>query len=541
MSASGRRARLGTRAPVGLAGLAGLALLGGCGAADGGDRELHGTLRRAIRPTDGAGWLGNAYEKDAVVKFSDPPGEHFRVYYALTGMSAVDPTDLDPADGVPDFVTRVGAAAEATYQSTVVARGFRPPLDDSKYHDRPDFGGDGRFDIYLRFAGPGSDGYRVVEACTDGSDGGAPDRCAGYFVMNPTFKGSQYKTELDGIQVLTSHELFHAIQDAYNRGQWRTFSEGTAVWNELQVFPRTPEHDGTFRDYLGFARALFNEPERPLDLSMGTGPGGAYAYATAVWFEYLSERFGPQLIRELWEGSEAARTGEPPQFMDVTAALLRSRYQTELEAAFVEFTRWNLLTAERAPDAPAEPPGPAGYQRAAEYPPVRLEPAITQLGQRQKAEVSGLSARYFELAVPLAAPQRLRLHLDDPAAPPAVGTLYVVPAGGKKPGPAVVIPGPGPGQGPGSGPGSGLDVEVQPGQRLLVVVSGATRGARSREVAVYLDTDVGPPGGPAPDPMTPPAELGGCAVRGAGRPVAAGWLWTLLAAGLLGLRRRVRG
>lgn len=540
MSSRGRRVRLGALPVVGVALLGGLGVLGGCGAADGGDpgdsdRERHGTLRSAIRPTDGAGWLNNAYEKDAVVKFYDAPGAHFRVYYALTGMSAVDPADLDPADGVPDFVTRVGSAAEATYQSTIVARGFRPPLDDSLYHDRPDFGGDGRFDIYLRFAGPGSDGYRVVEACTDGSDGSAPDRCAGYFVMNPTFKGSQYKTELDGIEVLTSHELFHAIQDAYNRGQWRTFSEGTAVWNELRVFPRTSERDGTFRDYVGFARALFNEPERPLDQSMGTGPGGAYAYATAVWFEYLSERFGPQLIRELWEGSEAAKTGEPPQFMDVTAALLRSRYQTELEAAFVEFTRWNLLTAERAADAPAGPPGaPTGYHRAAEYPPVHLEPAITQVGQRQKAEVSGLSARYFELAVPLTAPQRLRLHLDDPAAQPAVGTLYVVPAGSKKPGPAVSIPR--------SGAGSRVDVEVQPGQRLLVVVSGASRGARAREVAVYLDTDVSPPDGPVIEPMPPPpAEMGGCTVRGAARPAAAGWLWALLAAGLLGLRRRVYG
>lgn len=256
--------------------LLGLPLVVSCGgpaedsAASG--RDLHGTLRRAIRPTDGDGWMGNGYEADAMVQSYDPPGAHFRVHYALHGLSAVDPTDTDPKDGVPDFVNQVGSAAEATYQSTVVTRGFRPPLDDSLYHDRPDFGGDGRFDIYLRLAGAGSDGYRVVEACTDGSDGQAPDRCAGYFVMNPTFLGSQYKTQLDGIQVLTSHELFHAIQDAYNKGQWRTFTEGTAVWNELQVFPRTAQRDGTWRDYLGFSRALFNEPERPLDQSMGTRP-----------------------------------------------------------------------------------------------------------------------------------------------------------------------------------------------------------------------------------------------------------------------------
>ncbi len=504
--------------------LLGLPLVSGCGAEPAnGSRDLHATLRQAIRPTDGDGWLGNAYEKDAVVKYFDPPGDHFRVYYARNGQSAVDLTDVDPTDGVPDFVNQVGVAAEATYQSTIVARGFRPPLSDSQYHDRPDFGGDGRFDIYLRLVGPGSDGYRVIEACTDGTDGGSPDRCAGYFVMNPSFKGTSYKTELDGIQVLTSHELFHAIQDAYNRSQWRTFTEGTAVWNELQVFPRTPEHQGTFDDYLGFVRALFREPERPLDQTMGTGPGGAYAYAMGVWFQYLTERFGPQLIRELWEGSEAQKIDEPPQFMDVTAAVLQSRYHTELGAEFAEFTRWNLLTGERAPAlTPGSPGEPRSYRSAAEYPAVRLEPAITGIGQRQSGEIRGLSARYFELALTIDSPQRLRLHLSDPGPQPVVGTLYVIPAGSKEPGPAIALP------------PAGLDLEVLPGQRLLVVAAGTVRGARAREVAVYLDTDVAPPSG------SESAALGGCALAGTGRAAAAGWL-PLMAALLLGLRRRVRG
>ena len=371
-----------------------------------------------------------------------------------------------------------------------------------------------------------------VEACTDGSDGHAPDRCAGYFVMNPTFKGSSYKTELDGIQVLTSHELFHAIQDAYNDGQWRTFTEGTAVWNELQVFPRTPEHDGTWRDYLGFARALFNEPERPLDQSMGTGPGGAYAYATAVWFQFLTERFGPPLIRELWEGSEAKKTGEPPQFLDVTASILKAHYQTDLETAFGEFTRWNLLTAERSPDVTPVPPGSApAYQGAAEYPAVRLETTITQLGERRTGEIIGLSARYFELAVSLATPQRLRLHLDDPGAVPAFGTAYVVPAGSKKPGPAMAVT------------GGVLDLDLLPGQRLLVVASGAARGARGHTVSVHLDTDAAaPPVPPMPPMPTMPVDMGsGCAVRGSSAPVTWGWPWALLALGMTGLRRRVRG
>jgi hypothetical protein len=521
MSSRRARTQVGT--------LGGLALLAACGPAapagpaDGDGRARPAMLTQEIRPTDGTGWMGNGYEEGVVVSAYDPPGGHFRVHYTLSGMSAVDPTDRDPMDGVPDFVNQVGLAAEATYQSTVVARGFRPPLDDSVYHDRPDFGGDGRFDIYLRQCGAGSDGYRVVEVCTDGSDGGAPDRCAGYFVMTPNFAGRTYKTDLDGIQVLTSHELFHAIQDAYGTGQWRTFSEGTAVWNELQVFPRTPEHDGTWRDYLAFAPALFTQPERPLDKSMGTGPATDYAYGAAVWFEFLSERFGPQLIRELWEGSQAA--GQPTQFLDVTESVLGSRYQTTLAAAFGEFVRWNLLTGRRAPAPAAVNEAPRGYRSAEEYPEARLEQPLTHLGERRMVTVDGLSARYFEFVVPLDAPPRLRLHVEDASPTPVVATLYAVPVGGATPGPAMQLP------------GATIDVDVQPGQHLLLAVAGTSRGAAARPVTVYVDDNLDLAGG------------AGCAVTPAGVPAGApagageaGGLGALLA--LFGLaarnRRRVR-
>ena len=301
-----------------------LALTVGCGPMEAGEAGTAGAellgervavQRQQIRPTDGTGWNNNGFGIPAQVY--DPPGGHFRVYYVTTGENAVDLTDIAPKDGVPDFVAQVGSASEDTYQSTVVQRGFRPPLDDSVYHDRPDYGGDGRFDIYLRWAGKGSDGYRVTEACTDGSDGKSPGRCAGYFVMNPSYKGSSYPSELEGIRVLTSHELFHSIQDAYGTGQWRTFSEGSAVWNELQVFPDSP---GTWKDYLGFLPALFREPERPFDKSMGSGPAASYAYGTAAFIEYLSERFGPQFIRQIWEGCEQPPASEVPQFLDVIDA-----------------------------------------------------------------------------------------------------------------------------------------------------------------------------------------------------------------------------
>lgn len=474
------------------------------------DGERVATLTQKIRPTDGTGWNNNGFGVAADVY--DPPGGHFRVFYVTSTDNAVDPTDVLPKNGVPDFVEAVGAAAEATYQSTVLARGFRQMLDDSVYHDRPDFGGDGRFDIYLRWAGKGSDGYRVTEACTDGSDGKSPGRCAGYFVMNPSYKGTSYPTELDGIRVLTSHELFHSIQDAYGTGQWRTVSEGTAVWNELQVFP---DSVGTWKDYLGFLPAFFREPDRPLDKSMGSGPAAAYAYGTAVFFEFLSERFAPKLIRTLWEGLLLSPTGEAPLFLDVLDEVFRRDYGTNLEAAFSEFTRWNLLTSERASVG-------TGYLRAKEYPSVRFEPDLVALPAQTSVEVNGLSARYLRLRPALAAPQTVRVTVNDPATMNPTVALAVQKASGEV---GTLVDG-----------GSAKDVRLAEGESLLVVLTGSLRGARARTVDVQFAAAPTPPIDKMPD--TDPPMASGCAVSGRSSSWSPGPIGLLLCA-LAFVRRRL--
>lgn len=458
------------------------------------------SMQQAIRPTDGTGANGNGFGIPAQVY--DPPGGHFRVYYVTTSENAVDLTDDAPKNGVPDFVEHVGAAAEKTYQSTIVQRGFRPPLDDSIYHDRPDFGGDGRFDIYLRWAGTGSDGYRVTEVCTDGTDGGSRGRCAGYFVMNPSYKDGHYPSELDGIQVLTSHELFHSVQDAYFAGQWRTFSEGTAVWNELQVFP---DAAGTWKDYLGFLPAFFREPERPLDKSMGSGGAVSYAYATAVFFEFLSERFGPTIIRELWEGSEAPPAGDAKAFLETADALLMRKYQTTLAAAFTEFTRWNLLTGARADTR-------MGYKRAAEYPSVRFEPELTQLPSSTSVEINGLSARYLTLRPTLTAAQAVIVKVNDPETAMPAAALVVRHGDGSS---DALVPF-----------ASEHQLTLNPGDVLHIVLTGAVRGARARTVDVELS------------PTMIPVEMeeeGGCSVAGKTTTT-----WPLAALLLLGLTLRRR-
>lgn len=474
--------------------------------------------RQLIRPTDGNGWNGNGYGIPA--KFYDPPGGHFRVYYVESGDNAVDPKDEAPKNGVPDFVELVGASAEATYASTIGQRGFRAPLDDSIYHDRPDYGGDGRFDIYLRLSGAGSDGYRVTEVCTDGTPttgGGAPGRCAGYFVMNPGFKGSHYPSERDGVEVLTSHELFHSVQDAYNAGQWRTWTEGTAVWNELQVFPGSA---GTWKDYLGFVPGFFREPERPLDQSMGAGAAAAYAYGAAVWVEYLSERFGPAIIREIWERLEQPIGGSAPHFLDATEAALALR-GSNLKQAWVEFTGWNLLTRERAT-------GGQGYNRASEYPSIRFESELSQADSVTVKEFYGLSARYFRL--PVQAATTIYVSRVDPLGDDASALWGLLVDSKGVPRSALQVLSPNQG------------IALAAGDALLVVLTARERGAKARRIELKTSTTA--PALPPTDPPAndPSAAMGGCvlASRSSQRPPWPGMLGLALCVAGLSMRTRRR-
>lgn len=468
--------------------------LGACGApVEEGSGGEPGQLRSEIRPTDGDGWFGNGYPMGSDVTSYPSPGGYFRVWYAQKGDQAVDLTDTD-GDRIPDFVNTVALSADATYKSTVIDRGFKPPLDDSVYNDGRGYGGDSRFDIYLRWVQKGSDGYLVTEACTEAADP-PPDRCAGYFVMNPSFKGTSYKTERDGIEVLTSHELFHAVQSAYNSRMVKTFSEGTAVWNELQVFPRNKAsgadgREGAWRDYLGFLKALFREPERAFDKSIGGGPGDSYAYATAAWFVFLTERHGPRLVREIWEGCTAPPSGDVPSFLIATETLLRERYKSDLRDEWAEFTRWNLLTGTRAPTAG----GPRSYTDAAEYPEVRLEPVVTQLNAAASVEVDGLAARYLHFTPPLTTTTRLRLRVAEPR-PDAVVTVYTRIGASGPLGAAAVVP------------GAALELTAQPGTELFAVVSSITRGVRAYTVSLTLEALASEP---APTEEDPPQLGGGC-------------------------------
>ncbi len=268
------------------------------------------------RPTDGGQFSFDAAD---VVTSLDGPTQTVRVWYSTAGPNAVILNDEDE-NGLPDFAELVAAEAESVLTAYADV-GFRSPVGDGVR------GGSPAMDAYLvDFAGM-SDGQFAAESC----DG---DICAGYFVMENDFQGYGYSDLAEAVRVLTSHELFHAVQAAYDASAPVWFSEGTAVWAERFYDPDS-------EDFLSFCDAYLQDTGRSLD-EPPAGPVPAFAYATALWWWFLTEAYGYEVMLELLDS-----TVDDGDILASMAAL-EAVHSGSLSHDWARFARWNLATGERA-------------------------------------------------------------------------------------------------------------------------------------------------------------------------------------------------
>jgi MYXO-CTERM domain-containing protein len=277
------------------------------------------------------------------------PGGRFLVHYTRDGINAV-PDDDDDTSGVPDFVEEVALTYDevlATYEEL----GFRAPLDDGEVDDN---GGDDRFDVYLvDFAGVGDGAYR-----DDACDG---DRCAGFMTQENDFAGYGYPSRTVAIRILSSHEFFHAVQSAYDNGQGSVLAEGSAVW-ATEVF------DGSLGDFEAFLPGYLENPDRPIDEPL-PGPVDPFSYGSAIFFQYLAEAHGEDVIASLLESTEDGAGGvDDPYWVDQLDPVLGETGSSFAEA-FIEFATWNLYTDEAADPS-------RSYADGDGYPRVRIDPEV---------------------------------------------------------------------------------------------------------------------------------------------------------------------
>lgn len=314
----------------------------------------------AARPTDGGPW---SFAPEDVLASYDSPDADLRVHYSALGPNAAPLADAD-ADGVPDHVARVAAtAAEALERFGEL--GLRAPLGEAEL-DLEALGGSAALDVYLVDFGGAADGLFGVDGCA------ATGACAGHLVIENDFAGYGYASAAEAVDTVVSHELFHAVQAAYLGGLPLYVSEGTAVWAERAFRPES-------RDFLRFCDKYLADTGRSLDRPP-SGPVPAFAYGTALWWDFLTLRHDASLMHALLV---AASEGE---VLPGLRALLEAR-EDRLDEAWLDFAAWNLATGSRATDD--------GYPYAAELDGVAPEQEGAAIDDDDR--FFPLSARYYRV------------------------------------------------------------------------------------------------------------------------------------------------
>ena len=264
---------------------------------------------------------------------------HFELFYELDGEDAVPAEDVDPVNGIPDFVEKAGQYLEQAWTVEVLMTGFTDPLADG-----------GRCPVSFRSMQ--NYGYTYVEDENQGTTG---------IVMHNDFLGFPPNDDPDGdirgaAKVTAAHEFKHATQYAGSRWSEGGWIELDAVWAEDLVFDQTND----YYNYL-IGGSPIRHPEIPLD----GGTTGTGSYEDCVFELWLQQTWGTGLIADFWQRRTDHRS---EGVMDSYAAVLATR-GCSLERQWGRFTGWNYATGYRSLLG-------LGYEEAARYP---YGPVVTDI------------------------------------------------------------------------------------------------------------------------------------------------------------------
>ena len=298
----------------------------------------------SARPDDPGSDLFTFDVGDVLLAFDSP---RFRIHYTLAGTHAVPVAD-DDGSGVPDHVEELAELYEAALD-LYGQLGYRAPVSDESQADN---GGDARFDVYLIDFALTADGAYRRESCVAAV-------CAGYMVQENDFRGYRYPSVSVANRTVASHELFHAVQAAYDDGQGAVMAEGTAVW-------ASERFDPSLFDLEGFSFGYLDDAETSLD-SPSSGAVDPFSYGAGVFFLSLTERYGDDVLLHLWERCVDGADGiADPFWFDVIDDVLQEDAGVSFAEAFTEFSAWTLFTGSRADPAQGFADGAALSEREPE-------------------------------------------------------------------------------------------------------------------------------------------------------------------------------
>ena len=259
---------------------------------EGEDRRLAQTI--LARPSDGsADPQGRGYSAKPVKRCRP----RVCLHYVRTT------SDAPPSEA---WAKRSLAMLGRVYRFEVDTLGYRAPVTDRRH------GGNGKFDVYLKDLGTGLYGYCVPEYYKPGSRKVA----SGYCVIDNDFSREQFDGRPNqNLKVTLAHEFFHAVQFAYDFTDDPWLLESTAVWMEERFADSINDN----RQYLPYGQVRL--PHLPLDTFADPGTH----YGNWVWWEYLSRRFGVDIVRRVWSKVDA-NEGRPDLYStQAIRTVLKSR------------------------------------------------------------------------------------------------------------------------------------------------------------------------------------------------------------------------
>jgi hypothetical protein len=250
----------------------------------------------------------------------------FCVHYDTTGANT--PALLDASgnriEGTgPAYIDSVLAVLAYAYQYETSTLQYPPPPADNT------LGGGAEYDIYVMELGSEYGETVPDEGVVEGGTTSSYMKIDNDFV----FVRPSANKGIPGLKVTIAHEMHHAIQIG-NYGYWfddRFFYEITSTWMEDVVYPEV-------NDYYNYTNATWGHllnPETPFTAST------LIMYSRATWGHYVAQRFGINVMREMWERIHSAR----PQ-LAIDQAL--RAHTSDFGSAYAEWCLWNYFTADRA-------------------------------------------------------------------------------------------------------------------------------------------------------------------------------------------------
>lgn len=232
-----------------------------------------GLATLSLRPTDpGGGIDGNQHLLPKLYNTT-----RFILHWTDNGSSVdhVPPQDLD-GNGIPDIVEGFAEAFEYVWNFEINTTNFpAPPSDEAEPNDARNRNPDERYDVFIYYFGYW--GYAYPEQWPDSPS-------YSYIGVRNSLGNPELR------QAVAAHEFFHAIQFVYDCNEETWWMETTATYMEDEVYPSINDNYQYLPKWFQFCDTYGLEYTN-----------GWHEYGNFIFAKRLSEDFGDEIIKEIWE------------------------------------------------------------------------------------------------------------------------------------------------------------------------------------------------------------------------------------------------